>query len=46
MTAANKGGGVATLENMKGVVLQLEVTDSKGLQISASLGGVEIEFDN
>jgi len=45
-TAGNKATGRTTLENMKEVVLQLEVTNAEGLQLSASLGGVEISFDN
>lgn len=32
------------LENGKGVVLRLTITDSEGLQLSASAGGIEIEF--
>jgi hypothetical protein len=43
-TAANAGGGVATLENSKRVVIQAEVTDSEGLQLSLSAGGIQIEF--
>jgi hypothetical protein len=45
-TAGTKGAGTTTLENGKRVVLQLSATDSAGLQLSLSLGGVEIEFDN
>ena len=45
-TAGTKGIGAVTLENPRRVVLQLTVTDSKGLQLSVGLGGVEISFDN
>jgi len=45
-TAGTKGGGVMTLENGKGVVIQASVTDSEGLQLSVGLSGLEIEFDN
>ena len=44
-TAGTAGAGVVTLENGKRVVLQLSVTDSKGLQLSVGLEGVEVEFD-
>ena len=44
-TAGKKGGGLLTLENGKGVVMQAKVTDSKGLQLSISLTGLEIEFE-
>jgi hypothetical protein len=40
---AGKGKGVATLENPKKVVLKLS-SESKGVALAASLGGVEIEF--
>lgn len=44
-TAGTKGGGVLLLENGQGVVIQARVTDSKGLQLSISLTGIEIEFE-
>ncbi len=44
-TAGNKGGGVSTIENSKGVVIQATATDSSGAQLALSLGGIEIEFD-
>jgi hypothetical protein len=45
-TAGTVGAGTTTLENGKRVVLLLSVTDSAGLQLSLSLGGVKIEFEN
>ena len=41
-TAGTAGAGRITLENGKGVVIQAKVTDSKGAQLSLSLGGIEI----
>ncbi len=43
-TAGDKGMGISVVENQKNVILRVRVTDSKGLQLSASLGGVEIKF--
>ena len=45
-TAGNKGGGVSTIENGKGVVIEAKVTDSSGAQLALSVGGIEIDFDN
>ena len=44
-TAGNKGGGVSTIENGKGVVIEATVTDSSGAQLALSAGGIEIVFD-
>ena len=44
ITAGTAGGGVATLENDNRVVIQLSVTDTKGLQLALSAGGIQIEF--
>ena len=43
-TAGKKGGGVSTLENGKGVVIQATVTDSTGAQLALSVAGIEIQF--
>jgi len=45
VTLGNKGGGVSTIENGKGVVIQATATDSSGAQLALSLGGIEIAFD-
>jgi hypothetical protein len=44
ITAGTAGGGVATLENNNRVVIQVSVTDSEGLQLALSAGGIQIEF--
>lgn len=43
-TVVEAGGGVATLENNKRVVIQAKVTDSKGVQLSLAAGGIQIKF--
>lgn len=43
-TAGKAGAGGATFENTKNVVLQIQLLESSGLQLAASLTGVEIEF--
>ncbi|MCP4286172.1 MAG: hypothetical protein GY792_17270 [Gammaproteobacteria bacterium] len=43
-TIGNKGGGVSTLENGKGVVIKATATESSGAQLSIGLGGLEIEL--
>lgn len=43
-TVGTAGGGVSTIENGKGVVIRAKVTDSKGAQLSLSLGGMEISL--
>jgi hypothetical protein len=45
-TVGNMGGGVSTIENGKGVVIQATVTDSSGAQLALSAGGIEIDFAN
>ena len=45
LTVVNKSPGLGTvLENNRGVILALDVTDGKGLQLSLSAGGVDIDF--
>jgi hypothetical protein len=44
-TVGNKGGGVSTIENGKGVVIEATATDSSGAQLALSVGGIEIQFD-
>lgn len=44
VTAGTAGGGVSTIENSKRVVIQAKVTDSEGVQLSLSAGGIQIEF--
>ena len=44
-TAGNKGGGISTIENGKGVVIKASATESTGVQVSLSAGGLKIEFD-
>lgn len=44
-TIGTAGGGVATLENGKGVVIAADVTDSAGAQLSIGVSGIEIEFE-
>ena len=45
-TVGSMGGGVSTIENGKGVVIQATATDSSGAQLALSVGGIEIDFDN
>jgi len=45
-TVGNMGGGVSTMENGKGVVIQATVIDSSGAQLALSAGGIEIDFAN
>ncbi len=43
-TAGDGSIGTSVVENLKNVILRLKVTDSKGLQLSVGLGGVEVKF--
>lgn len=45
-TVGKKGGGTSTIENSKRVVIMATATDSKGVQLALSLGGLQIKFDN
>ena len=45
-TVGNKGGGATTIENGKRVVIMATATDSSGVQLALSVGGLEIAFDN
>ena len=44
-TVADKGAGTSTIENGKGVVIMATATDSSGVQLSLSVGGLQIKFD-
>jgi len=44
ITVADKGAGTGTIENGKGVVISITVTDSSGVQLALSAGGMEIAF--
>ena len=43
-TVGEKGVGVSTIENTKRVVIRAKATDSKGVQMATSLGGLQIKF--
>ena len=44
-TVGDMGGGDSTIENGNGVVIMGTATDSSGVQLALSIGGLEIEFD-
>lgn len=44
MTLGAMGGGRAVLENDREVIIKAKTTDSEGLQLGLSAGGMEIEF--
>ena len=44
VTVADMGGGSSLLENGKEVLIEAKVTDSEGVQLALSAGGIQIKF--
>ena len=44
VTVADMGGGSSMFENGKEVIIKAKITDSEGVQLALSAGGIQIQF--